>query len=409
MKYVNRATGLLAFTLFAGACAGGTADAGEDEAWAGTMTDSAGVTMVQNPSSGLWADGYSWTLTEEMRVGGISDDPNYQFGLVVGLDVDPEGNVYVADQQAAAIRVYDASGSWLRTIGTSGAGPGELGQAVAGVFVQGEEVHVPDMANLRLQHYSLTGEDGGSQPLDLTAGIPLRWDQLPDGRVVAQRRSAGQGIGTDMESDPVSTLEEEPQTILTLPRGASFDLSGGAPQFRIFESEPIWDVGEDGRIAFGMNADYRIRLHDAEGNLQRIVSVPFTRREVTEGDADRIRSSIANLMADQGVPPAALDQVLAGFQFADFYPAFAQIVVSADGGMWVQQIRVASDVSADSEFNPQDLGSDRWDVFDAEGRYFGQMTLPEKFQPLSFQGDVLYGVQRDEFDVQSIVRYRVTQ
>ncbi len=403
---LKNTTRLLALTALVSACGGAATDS-EEATWAGTMTDSAGVTLVQNPSTGTWADGETWTLTEEMRVGGMSEDSNYQFGLVAGIDIDPLGNVYVADQQAQLIRVYDSTGTWLRNVGSSGSGPGELGQAVAGVFVQGDQVHVPDMGNLRLQHYSLTGEDMGAYALDLTRGIPIRWDQLPDGRIVAQRRSAGQGVGTDMESDPVSTLEEDPSTILSLPRGKSFELQGGAPQFRIFEPEPIWDVGEDGRIAFGMNGDYRINLHDSEGNLLRVVSLPFERKEVTENDANRLKAAIADLMADQGVPPAALDQILAGFQFADFYPAFAQIIVSADGGMWVQQIKTAGDIGDDTEFNPQDLGADSWDVFDADGRFFGEFTLPERFQPLSFQGDVLYGVQRDEFDVQSVVRYRI--
>ena len=403
---LKNTTRLLALTALVSACGGDTPGAAEN-AWAGTMADSAGVTVVHNPSTGTWANGETWTLTEEMRVGGMSDDPNYQFGLIAGIDIDPQGNVYVADQQGQMIRVYDASGNWLRNVGSAGGGPGELGLGVAGVFVQGDQVHVPDMGNLRLQSYALTGEAAGSHPLDLTAGIPLRWDQLPDGRIVAQRRSAGEGVGTDMEMDPVSTLEETPTTVLTMPRGMSFEITGGAPQFRIFEAEPIWDVGEDGRIAFGMNGDYRINLHDAQGNLLRVVTMPFERREVTESDAARIKAAIANLMANQGVPPAALDQVLLGFQFADYYPAFAQIVVSADGGMWVQQIKTAGDLSADTEFNPQDLGSDRWDVFDAEGRFYGEFTLPERFQPLSFQGDVLYGVQRDEFDVQSVVRYRI--
>ena len=59
------------------------------------------------------------------------------------------------------------------------------------------------------------------------------------------------------------------------------------------------------------------------------------------------------------------------------------------------------------EWSPQDLGSNEWDVFDGEGRYLGIVALPPHFQVLREVGGVLYGVQRDEFDVQSVVGLRL--
>ncbi|NIR45612.1 MAG: hypothetical protein GWN99_08430, partial [Gemmatimonadetes bacterium] len=42
------------------ACSGG--DSGE---WAGNVTDSAGVTIVSNPTDGAWVAGEAWTVEEE--------------------------------------------------------------------------------------------------------------------------------------------------------------------------------------------------------------------------------------------------------------------------------------------------------------------------------------------------------
>ena len=61
------------------------------------------------------------------------------------------------------------------------------------------------------------------------------------------------------------------------------------------------------------------------------------------------------------------------------------------------------------EFDPQDIGSPEWEVFDAEGRYLGVVTLPERFTPVNVKGDMLYGVWRDELDVQYIMRLRLNQ
>ncbi|MCK5447141.1 MAG: hypothetical protein KAJ43_03315, partial [Gemmatimonadetes bacterium] len=53
-------------------------------------------------------------------------------------------------------------------------------------------------------------------------------------------------------------------------------------------------------------------------------------------------------------------------------------------------------------------GSDDWDVFDADGRYLGVVTMPDRFSAFSLKGDLLYGVWRDEFEVQYVKVYRIT-
>jgi hypothetical protein len=73
----------------------------------------------------------------------------------------------------------------------------------------------------------------------------------------------------------------------------------------------------------------------------------------------------------------------------------------------VQRIQTADQVQDPADFDPQDLGSPDWDVFDDQGRYLGIVTMPGRFQPLRLVGDVLYGIERDEYDVQSVVGYRM--
>jgi hypothetical protein len=77
-----------------------------------------------------------------------------------------------------------------------------------------------------------------------------------------------------------------------------------------------------------------------------------------------------------------------------------------DGSIWVQGAQSASALPPEMQdsYNPQlDLGSRDWDVFDADGRYLGVVSMPVRFQPVRFVGDKIYGIQRDELDVQYIV------
>jgi hypothetical protein len=78
--------------------------------------------------------------------------------------------------------------------------------------------------------------------------------------------------------------------------------------------------------------------------------------------------------------------------------------------LWVQPVQ-APGLLSDEEIELynfiEDFGSYDWDVFDGEGRYLGVVPMPPRFTPRVFLGDKIYGVQRDEVDVQYVVRVRV--
>jgi hypothetical protein len=61
-------------------------------------------------------------------------------------------------------------------------------------------------------------------------------------------------------------------------------------------------------------------------------------------------------------------------------------------------------------FDIQDMGSSRlWEVFDDQGRLLGTLTMPPRFMPVTFIDDALYGISRDELDVQYVTRDRSTR
>lgn len=397
-----------AVTLPLAACGGDSAQGG---AWQGTVLDSAGIQVVHNPESGLWGSGEGWALEEVFRVGGLDAGEEGQFSLVVGVDEDADGRVYVADQQARRIQVFNPDGSWALTLGSPGEGPGEFGPALSGVFVAGDQVRAPDLTNQRVNLFTLDGVPAGSIPFLLTGGIPVRWDETGSGTLAAQLRGiAIEGMAELPKGDPVVTVEggdAVADTLGYLPKGASFSFNGGQPRIRLFESEPLWDLDETGRFVSAMNSDYRIEVRQ-DGVLQRVVTRPFQLRTVTDREKDRILDMLRELMLAQGVPPEALPQVLGATEFAEHYPAFAQLLLGPAGTLWVQRIQTADQVDEAMEFNPQDLGSPDWDVFDEEGRYLGAVTMPGRFQPVRLVGDVLYGIERDDLDVQSVVGFRLS-
>ncbi len=386
--------------------------AADRSSWAGTMTDSAGVTIVSNPAEGMWKPDDAWKVEEVLSIGSVEGDVVYQFGQIAGVDVDAQGNVYVADQQAQDVRVFDAQGRYLRTLGGPGSGPGEMGLGVTGVFVVDDQVLVPDLGNQRIDRFAMDGTSLGSERLDFTKGVPLRWDASVGGRLIAQKRALNVGDSTAApRGDPIVTLAAEgvePDTVAVLPIGQSFQVTGGRARIRQFEPEPIWDADREGRLVTAMNDAWHIRLWSPDGSLTRVITRPSERKPVTERDKQVIKDAVATLARQQGAPPQAIEALMQRYEFADFFPAFATLALGPNGSVWVQHFRSGDELAGEGEtFDIQDMGSPDWGVFDADGRYLGTVTFPGRYQPIRAMGDLFYGVARDELDVQTLKVYRV--
>jgi hypothetical protein len=358
-------------------------------------------------------------VTEDLRIGEMAGDPEYQFGQLAFIEVGQDGSIYAMDIQSQEGRVYDAQGNYLRTIGSPGQGPGEIGLGTVFMFATPDgEIWIPDQGNLRVSRFDLQGDFLGSFPIHMEAGAPLRWAMDPEGRLVAQLRGLNvQGMAALEEGDPIvayDTTGAVVDTVALLPKGQMLEgLSEGQVSILLFAPEPVWALGEDGSVFYAMTNDYRIMVNAPDGNLERIITREFQRKPVEETDQNAIRQTLREQYAQFGLAPAQIDVIMQGIRFAEFYPAFGNFFQGPEGSIWVQRIRSARDMAEGAEegfeFDPQDIGSPEWEVLDSEGRYLGVVTLPDRFQPVNVKGDMLYGVWRDDLDVQYIMRLKVNR
>jgi hypothetical protein len=394
---------------FLAACAGG--DGGGN--WSGTVTDSAGVEIVMNPQAAIWAADESPAVVEELRIGSAAGEAEYQFGQIASIDVGADGTIFVLDQQSQHIRAFDAQGAYLRTIGRPGSGPGELSpQAVFLVVTRGDTLLVPDLGQQRVTRYTADGTVLGSFPIPLAEGIPVRWLVGPEGRIVQQARiMALPGQTTQVEPKDL-LLERDAageilDTIMVLPGGEQVKFTETSVQMRLFEAEPVWGLGAGGAIYFAMNSDYSIGQYSSGGDLVRLIRKDVPRKAVTEMDKTAILDAMRDLYSRQGIPPEAVDGIMGAVDFADYYPAFANLMGGPGGSLWVQRLTSAQDVGEGAEFDVRDIGSPVWDVFGSDGRYLGEATLPARFQPLRVIDNTIWGVWRDDLDVQYVLQLHV--
>lgn len=407
---------IVLLALLAAGCAAG--EGGAD--WQGSITDSAGVTLVQNPAEGLWGPDDAWTFTETLRIGTAEGEPEYQFGAIAGASsvaIATDGRIVVLDVQGQHLKVFAPDGTYERTIGGPGGGPGEIGPGASAVLLSpGDTLLVSDVGNQRGNLYLMDGTYVRSFPINFADGIPFRWESARDGRIVVQmRRLAFPGSTAPPDSMDVIAVRNLDgtvgDTLMSVRSGGTVSFSGGTPEWNLFSPEPLWALYGD-HLLYAVNDNYRIGMYGFDGSLERAIEKPFTRDPVTEGDQNVIKDMFQRLFVDQGVPPQFASQLMSRVHFADNYPAFGQMLAGPRGTILVQLVQPLSQLSeAEQEgFNLQagDLGSRTWDVFDAEGRYLGAVTMPLKFQPIQFRGDEIYGIQRDDLDVQYIVKLGVS-
>jgi hypothetical protein len=394
----SRLTGALLILLPVAACT----EAGE---WAGTITDSAGVAIVANPDEGMWTPGEGWTLEEEMRFGSLEVDLEYQFGQIGFLAVGSDERIYVSDTQAQHVKVFSVDGQYIRTIGGPGGGPGELGRSSGFLaLTAGDTVVVPDPANRRINRYASDGTVLSDAPLHVEDGRPVRYHISPSGIVAVQLRPPADTIDAIVVIEPSGLLGD---TLMTFPSGGANRVAGEVKQF---SPEPMWNVTDSLSVIYGVNNDYRIGMYDRSSSLSRILSKPYEPVPVTERDLRAFWGYLDRAWLNNGVSPSRLPELHSRVGFAEFYPAFMSIQIGYRGTIWVQLIQTPGDLT-DEELERynfiEEFGSPNWDVFDREGKFLGVVTMPPRFQPRLFHEDKIYGVWRDDLDVQYVMWLRI--
>lgn len=383
--------------------------------WAGTITDSAGIRVVHNPEEGLWCPGDEWTFAEALLIGSVEGDPAYEFGRIASIQVGADGSIFVFDPQASEVRVFDPEGVPLRSFGRRGRGPGEFGSAAAGVFLMDDgQLVVPDVGTGRISRFSSEGEFLGSIAASFAGGFPVRWDSDGDGSLVVQRRSMGINEDPNLEvGDPLMRIAADgsEEMLVLMPQAKTVWMEGNAPRFRYFETEPSWDLGPSGTLRTAMTQEYRIALRGKDGSIHTVVTKPSSQRAVTDGDKFRYETLLREALARTGISPEAVQRQIDRLSYGTTFPAFNQLMEGPDGTTVVQQIGELNEMERLdlSEEQSRRMGSGTWDVFDTDGRYLGPVELPERFTPMVWQPDAVYGRWLDDQDVAHVRRLSLTR
>ena len=358
-----------------------SADAGK---WQGEETSRDGVTYVVNPCQPIESP-KNHELEELWSIGGDTDDEDEFFGVITRILTDEAGNVYILDMQLSEVKVFAKDGSFVRTIGREGEGPGEFKLPVSMFMTEDGNIAVMQIQPGKIVLLTPEGEAAGEHPIPKGndgAFITLVGGQAAGSNLVMAAAVSAFGEGKwsqtrylasiNGDGEETSRYCEDTRTI-EMAKAVLDDM-----EWDTFDRR--WLVGPDGKVyAVTTYPDYRIHVWNSDGSVDRIIERAYTHRERT-GEEKKVISDMMSIFAKQ-IPNCEV-------RITDYTKDIETLYVRDDGSLWV--------LTSDGSRDHPDGSLGTFDVFDRTGRFVRQVTLQGEGEPLTdgyfFVKDKLYVV-----------------
>jgi hypothetical protein len=349
-----------------------------------------------------------WTAQPLLQVG---EDEGISFGAIADLAVAPDGRFFVLDRAESRVYVFSADGKLERSFGRRGAGPGELSNlTTALVYTQGQLL-VVDASNQRLSLFAADGSFVRSRQLNFMQGMPVSW-AATGARVAYLARPmpapvaaqlGGVSSHTVFSIDPRTDAAADTLLRIPLPPDNTVMMGGATIKATFDMRAPQIYVAGDGlnRVLIAVSDTYRIRVLGADGKTIGWLNRDVPRRRYTKAELVRMKQQTDSMMQAglrAGMSAAGAARNMPAPQFDVVMPEFAHALTALIANeRLVLVARSSNRVRAPSE----------WDVLSYDNRLAGSLTLPAGFRPFALLNDRLYGVAKDELDVESVVVYRI--
>jgi len=361
--------------------------------------DSAGVEIVtSNPSL---SDAVC-TLGDEpsFRVGQDESAEATWFSTIRGVRRLSDGAVAVVDRSSAEIRIFDADGRHVRSMGRRGEGPAEFRSAWKLWALPGDTLWAGDYRPWRYNVFTREGEWVRAVQMSPIYGNPSRRGGVLDN---------GVSINT-VEKRPVPRDFRTPDTVVVEAHGPDGErlavlgrilhtTYGPDGMYQLFTASAVVEAGGS-TIALGRTTEPELRLLDEEMQLRRILRWPDTDRDVGGADVRAWRDNYIRSRGGRDSPnwhPSDEDVVSDDVPAAEEFPAFSSARIGRDGRVWVLPYRGPRGERV------------RWMGFEPDGEFLCHLENSHSGLTLyEFGADYWLGVQADELGVETVVVFGLT-
>ena len=355
-----------------------------------------------------------WTLDPRplLQIGGADDGPS-GFAFIKGVVRLSDGSIAVANQRPSEIRIFDASGRFVRSLGRNGTGPGEFNRVLFRLVRSGDTLIGSDNS-MRDQVFAPNGDLVRSlaraRP-PTTSGNPARIAFDAHGGALVQAIELADAATTSDADVFLRVFREsaDGERYVSLLRVFLYRPNNGggvAPRLMLYAPSPRI-IASATRICVGNTADFAITCHDTVGRPLVLIRRAVASRAIT--DADRRHFGDAYLAANKGASPqaiASIKETIRLTQFAERAPAFSRPMISTSGELWVSEFDRTEESLGPPSFQTPATPV-RYSVFARDGIWLSDIVLPARFRPFEMGPDYVIGVSLDGDDVERVMLYRI--
>lgn len=357
--------------------------------------------IVENTAP-LWSEAARWRVDSlpVVEIGGDRLSGGFA-GLVYPARLS-DGRIVVGDAAAGEILMYDAQGAMLGTVATRASAPDQAPRLLwAGVY-DGDSIAALVSFPTRVLVFGADGALARETPLRGMAPARLRDMEevlsLNDVSIFADGSLVGSPV-------PAWRDREHPDTWTYLhftPAGRSAGVlvrvqrSESASTPVQFGRWGAMTVGRD-RVYAGWNDAYDFEVLRRDGSVAMRIRRPHQPVPVPAGLGERMRDEQARQLETQLAAARADTIAAAGFRSnvvlnlernlaatraaysRETFPAWSLLLADSEGNLWVRAYAPPGD--------PQQA----WSVFDPDGRWLGEVELPNGVRPRQIGPDWMLG------------------
>ena len=364
-----------------------------------------GATVHEYPAAPIEGrDPDAVQMTEDLVIGGDLTNPEavlYEPGEIVA---DDDGTIFVADGGAMNIKVFDAAGEFLKTVGQEGQGPAEFGR-VSQMTIAGDQLVIYDSRNRRFSLWTLDGEHV-TEHAPTTREFFSSIEGVANGNVVAmvnvfdpegesrlavvRRSTTGEDLGTVYE---VTLPETESVIERSDPRGTMQRMIDSLSEPRL-----SYTLTDGDHLFVTPGHEYQVLALSGAGDIGWALRVAWPRVPYSDYLKASMVESLARVFQSEGTAQGEAAMSPDDFNWSAPYPALRTLLTDDSGRLYVFPA-----VPQEGEQRPETLPVD---VYSAEGEFLAAGIVPNTWRYA--RGEYVYGTRPDGNDELVVVRYRLS-
>ena len=350
-----------ALALILGACS----QQAPPETWNLDINSSSALIVTSTPASSE----ATCTFSEDpvLVIGDDQEDDNQWFSSIRGMGHLSDGSVAVIDRASAEVRIFDASGRHLRSMGQRGEGPSEFTDPLFMWVTAGDTLWVGNYYPWSYTVFTAKGQFVRRIRLEpVYINESIGGGVLENGYTVNARETSAHDPDFGAPDTLIVEIHDPDgkfvRNLARIPSRVYGQVSESPDSFwlsKLFDARAVVDaLGSTTVLAHGSKPE--VQVLDDEFNLRMIIRWSEPNREVTRADIRAWREDYRERRStnwdqdnDAMISP---DRPV-----ADVFPAISSVRIGRDGRIWVRQY----------DRPREDRG---WLAFGADGKFFCHMA-----------------------------------